>query len=634
MAVLEKLLKEYWGYTAFREPQRQIIECALQDRDVLAILPTGAGKSLCYQLPALATNGLTLVISPLISLMNDQVEKLQGRGIAAGALHSGLSAEARERLLDIAHNRDLRLLYISPEKLASESFAETLADLSPTLIAVDEAHCISQWGHDFRPDYRCIGRLRQRLPGVPFMALTGSATPAVAEDIQTLLKLRKPAIFRLSTDRPNIRLLMRETQTRQGDCVAALRRIPGERAIVYCRNRKQTEIVARLLTDSGIEAVAYHAGLPNVQRADIATAWAEKKAPVIVATTAFGMGIDQPEVRLVIHYDLPEDVESYYQEMGRAGRDGKVAAALLFYSEKEVLRLRESTATQYPPTDFLRQVYQSVCEYLQLPIGAEPFQYYPFQFPQFCQRFSLPPLPASYALKRLAEDGFWTLTEGVFRLSQVCFTTVPARLEDIRKSHPRESAIATSILRLYSGIFVQKVPVKEADIARKTGLSIEEVKAGLRRLHLLQIIEYTEAADTPELFFRLRRADSRHLIINTERLVQLRKAHEARTEAMIVLATQKTVCRQVLIRRYFGEENEVRCGNCDVCLGNKKPDLPALRSKILSLLKARPQTSEKLSEQFKFSETEAVLGVVRELLDEEAIQLRKGLLYVRAAFLP
>ncbi len=626
MAVLEKVLKEYWGYATFREPQRPIIECALQDRDVLAILPTGAGKSLCYQLPALAGNGLTLVISPLISLMNDQVEKLRARGIAAGALHSGLSAEARESLLDAAHNRELRLLYISPEKLASESFAETLADLSPTLIAVDEAHCISQWGHDFRPDYRCIGRLRQRLPGVPFMALTGSATLAVAEDIQTLLKLHKPALFRLSTDRPNIRLLMRETHTRQANCVAALRRIPGERAIVYCRSRKQTETVARLLTDSGIGAVAYHAGLPNAKRAEIATAWAEKKAPVIVATTAFGMGIDQPEVRLVIHYDLPEDVESYYQEMGRAGRDGKVAAALLFYNEKEVLRLRESTATQYPPTDFLRQVYQSVCEYLRLPIGAEPFQYYPFVFPEFCQRFNLPALPASYALKRLAEDGFWTLTEGVFRLSQVCFTTVPARLEDIRKSHPRESAIATGILRLYSGIFVQKVPVKEADIARKTGLTAEEVKSGLRRLHLLQIIDYTEAADMPELFFRHRRADSRHLIINTERLAQLRDAHEARTEAMIALATSKTTCRQVLIRRYFGEENDVPCGNCDVCLASQKPDLPAIRNKVISLLQTGPETPEGISNQFRFSEAEAVLGVVRNLLDEEAVVLEQGLL--------
>ena len=629
MAVLEKILKSYWGYEAFREPQRRIIECALQDRDVLAILPTGAGKSLCYQLPALATDGLTLVISPLISLMNDQVEKLQARGVAAGALHSGLSAQERESLLTAASNRQIRLLYISPEKLASESFAETLGDLSPTLIAIDEAHCISQWGHDFRPDYRCIGRLRQQLPGVPCMALTGSATPAVEADIRKLLKLRQPALFRLSTDRHNIRLLMRETHTRQNDCVAALRRIPGELAIVYCRSRRQTETVARLLTDSGIAAAAYHAGLPNARRAEIQKAWAEKKTPVIVATTAFGMGIDQPQVRLVVHYDLPEDVESYYQEMGRAGRDGKVSAALLFHSEKETRRLRESTAMQYPPTEFLRQVYQSVCEYLQIPIGAEPFQYYPFQFPEFCQRFSLPPLPASYALRRLAEDGFWTLTEGVFRLSQVCFTTVPARLEDIRKSHPRESAIATSILRLYSGIFVQKVPVKETDIARKTGLSTEDVKAGLRCLHRLQIIEYTEAADTPELFFRHCRADSRHLIINTERLHQLRQAHEVRTEAMIQLATQKETCRQVLIRRYFGEANEAPCGNCDVCLSGKNPDIAALRIKVLSLLQTSPQTPEALTSHFALSETGNVLAVVRNLLDEEALLLQKGLLHLR-----
>ncbi len=629
MDILEEILARYWGHTAFREPQKQLIQCALQDRDVLAILPTGAGKSLCYQLPALACDGLTLVISPLISLMNDQVEKLRSQGISAGALHSGLDTAAREKLLEEARARRLRLLYISPEKLASESFAETLSDLSPTLIAVDEAHCISQWGHDFRPEYRCIGRLRRHLPGVPFMALTGSATTAVRTDIEQLLKLRKPAIFTASTDRPNIRLLLRESHSRQADCIAALRRIPGQLAIVYCRSRKQTETVARLLNDAGIAAAAYHAGLPNAQRADVQRKWGEKSPPVIVATTAFGMGIDQPDVRLVIHYDLPEDVESYYQEIGRAGRDGKTAAALLFHSEKEVFRLRESTLTQYPPADFLRQVYQAVCEYLQIPIGAEPYQYYPFFLSEFCQRFNLPPLQTSYALRRLAENEFWTLTEGVFRLSQVCFTTVPARLEDIRQSHPRESSVATAILRLYAGIFVQKVSVRESDISRKTSLSVDEVKAALRRLLLLQILEYTEAAEAPEIFFRHRRADSRQLIINTERLTQLRQAHEQRTEAMIQLATQKESCRQVLIRRYFGEEKEAPCGNCDVCLAARKTDVKALRERVLLLVAKDGQTPEAVTLYFPLSQSKAVLAVIRELLDEERLLMEKGFLKMR-----
>ncbi|RYD51288.1 MAG: RecQ family ATP-dependent DNA helicase [Sphingobacteriales bacterium] len=625
MDLLERLLKQYWGHTVFRSPQHEVIQCALQDRDVLTVLPTGAGKSVCYQLPPLATQGLTLVISPLISLMTDQVAQLHSRGIEAAALHSGQSTASQEAVLAQAAARTLRLLYISPEKLASDAFFQSIHHLAPTLLAVDEAHCVSQWGHDFRPDYLCIGRLRNLFPGVPLMALTGSATPAVCTDIEQLLRLRNPARFSTSIDRPNIRLLVRDAQNRQNDCVAALKRIPGQSAIVYCRTRRQTETVARMLRNEGIPAAAYHGGLPGAQRTAIQQAWMAKNPAVMVATTAFGMGIDQPDVRMVLHYELPENPESYYQEIGRAGRDGKTAAALLFTSEVDTQRLRDSTAIQYPPLETMRQVYQSVCEYLQIPISAEPYQYYPFQFPEFCERFSLPPLQTSYALKRLADEGFWTLTEGVFRLSQVCFTAPPARLEDIRNSHPQESAIATSILRLYSGIFVQKVSIREPDIARKTGLSVDAVKGSLRKLHQLHLIEYTEAAETPELFFRHRRVDSRTLLIDLETIQELRTRHEARTEAMIHYVTQQQECRQVLLRRYFGEDRDTSCGNCDVCLKKSQTQVQTIRETLLMTLRREPSSEETLIRKFTFSEAEAVAGVLRSLLDEELVGIEKGL---------
>jgi ATP-dependent DNA helicase RecQ len=624
MTVPERLLKQYWGFDAFRSPQQDIIQCALQDRDVLAVLPTGAGKSVCYQLPPLATEGLTLVISPLISLMTDQVTQLQDRGIEAAALHSGQSIAEQDTILSQAAARTLRLLYISPEKLASESFLQSLHHLAPTLLAVDEAHCVSQWGHDFRPDYLCIGRLRNLFPGVPLMALTGSATPAVRTDIEQLLRLRNPARFHTSIDRPNIRLLVRESHSRPGDCAAALKRIPGQSAIVYCRTRRQTETIARQLRNEGIPAAAYHGGLPAEQRTAIQQAWMHKNPAVIVATTAFGMGIDQPDVRLVIHYDLPENPEAYYQEIGRAGRDGKTAAALLFTNETELQRLRDSTAIQYPPLEILRQVYQAVCEYLQIPISAEPHQYYAFRLPEFCERFKLPLLQTTYALKRLADEGFWTLTEGVFRLSQVCFTAPPVRLAEIKNSHPQESALATSLLRLYSGIFVQKVTIREPDLARKTGLSVEAVKASLKKLHQLHIIEYTEAAETPELFFRHRRVDSRTLLIDLETMQELRSRHEDRTEAMIGFVTQQQECRQVVLRRYFGEDRDSACGNCDCCLRKTQTQAQTIRETLLMTLRREPATEEALLRKFPLLQAETVTGILRSLLDEELLGIEKG----------
>ena len=578
MDTLQKILYDNWGYPDFRPQQRGIIEAALADRDVLALLPTSAGKSLCYQLPALATGGLTLVISPLIALMEDQVAALRRRSIGAAALHSGLSAEEQSEYLEAAMRGKIRILYVSPERLQLPHFAESLEDLKPTLLAVDEAHCVSQWGHDFRPDYLRIREFRRQLRGVPLMALTGSATPAVRADIEEYLGLFKPYVAKQSVDRPNLELQVCHTPTRLGDARKLLTEQTSGSALVYCRSRRQTEALARQLSDDGLQAAIYHAGLTSVQRKTAQADWMSGKVPVMIATTAFGMGVDKGNVRLVLHYEAPEDLESYYQEVGRAGRDGMPAKAVLLWDERDLRRLRESTELKYPDEAFLREVYGAVCDFLQLPVGAAPLRYYPFPLLTFCNRFGLPPAHTSYALAALAQEGLWTLTETVFRLSSVQFRVSRMELELLQKSHPGLAVVAIALLRRHGGIFVQKTAIREAEIARKAGMETTAVKTALQQLQQLGVIDYLPAGEAPEIFFQHRRAHAEQLILNLPRLLQLRHRHEVRTAAMLQFLEGCTECRAVQLRRYFGEsETDKPCGNCDVCAAGKpvqKDSLP------------------------------------------------------------
>ncbi len=621
MDTLQQILQETWGYPDFRPQQRGIMEAALADRDVLALLPTSAGKSLCYQLPALATNGLTLLISPLIALMEDQVSALLRRGIGAAALHSGLSPEEQGEHLAAAERGEIRILYVSPERLQLPHFLEALEDLKPTLLAIDEAHCVSQWGHDFRPDYLRIRAVRRQLEGVPLMALTGSATPEVRADIEKYLGLFKPYVAVQSVDRHNLELQVRHTPNRLGDARKLLQELTIGSALVYCRSRRQTESLARQMQDSGLKTAVYHAGLTAAQRKTAQSDWMENKVPVMVATTAFGMGVDKGNVRLVLHYEAPEDLESYYQEVGRAGRDGQPAKAVLLWDAKDVRRLRESAELKYPDEAFLREVYGAVCDFLQIPVGAEPLRYYPFPLITFCNRFGLPPARTSYALSALAQEGLWTLTETVFRLSSVQFRVSRTELELLRNSHPGPAVVAIALLRRYGGIFAQRTSIREGEIAQKLGLETAAVKGALQQLHQLGVVDYLPAGEAPEIFFRHRRAHAGQLILNLPRLLQLRQRHEVRTTAMLRFLEEDKMCRAEQLRRYFGEApSDKTCDNCDCCAAHKPVSKDSsLPAKILRTLKDFPLTLPELLLHFPLSEHRTIAGEVRALLDADQL---------------
>ncbi|MBS1687386.1 MAG: ATP-dependent DNA helicase RecQ, partial [Bacteroidetes bacterium] len=403
MPSAQQILKKYWRYDAFRPLQEEIINNILQDRDTLALLPTGGGKSICYQIPAIARDGFGLVISPLVSLMQDQVARLKSLDIQAEYIHAGMHYNDVQRTLQNTLHGPIKLLYVSPERLQTELFNEYLPEFDLNLIAVDEAHCISQWGHDFRPDYLKIAELRKVFPGVPVLALSASATKEVQEDIAIQLQLKQAAVYKASLERPNIFYDIKYSENKNADTQQAIQ--ANQSAIIYCRSRRQTELLAKSLNDKGAKANAYHAGMPKDQRESMQEQWMQNSIPIMVATTAFGMGIDKADVQLVLHYDAPEHLEAYYQEAGRAGRNGEQSRALALYNSKDIKRLQESTALRFPPESYLRQVYQAVVEYLQIAIGTEPNQYFDFDLADFCRKFELEAVPAANALKLLEQEG-------------------------------------------------------------------------------------------------------------------------------------------------------------------------------------------------------------------------------------
>lgn len=557
------ILQKYWGYPSFRPLQEEIIGRVLQNRDTMALLPTGAGKSLCYQVPALARPGFALVISPLIALMKDQVARLDQLGIMSCCIHSGMNYyEVRTSIENMLHG-PYKLLYVSPERLQTELFKEYLPSLDVNLLAIDEAHCISQWGHDFRPDYLKIAELRATFPEVPMLALTASATKTVQDDIAAQLQLQSPAIFRQSVERKNICYTVKYCENKPLDTMENLP--SNECSIVYCRSRKQTEILANRLIQQGIAATHYHAGMLKDARENAQKSWMENSMTTIVATTAFGMGIDKPDVRMVLHYDATEHLEAYYQEAGRAGRDGLPSKALLLYNSADINRLRDSVMLQYPPEAYLRSVYQAVNEYLQIPIGAQPDRYFPFDLADFCQKFNLEVTPASYALKLLAQEGLWTITESVFHPAYVQFIMDRENLDQIVKAYPDLGYVITGILRLYGTVFHYPTTVRLSAIAKQLKIKKELLEQVLQQLHRMEVLEYYKATEGPQLYFHHLRVDSRHLIIDLQRIAVLRRQHETRTLAMIGYLQNEESCRELILKKYFGEQADENCGHCDIC---------------------------------------------------------------------
>jgi ATP-dependent DNA helicase RecQ len=565
---IHQILKQYWGYDSFRPLQEQVISSVLEGKDTLALMPTGGGKSICYQIPGLAKNGLCLVISPLIALMKDQVENLRRKNITAYAIFSGMSRREVINSLKVAAQSNCKFLYVSPERLGTSLFKEYLPALDINLIAVDEAHCISQWGYDFRPPYLKIASLREELPEVPVLALTASATSDVQDDICENLQFKVKNIFRQSFERPNLSYSVFKVDSRINKIIDIMRGVPGT-AIVYCKSRKRTKEISDLIQMHGISSDFYHAGLTQEERNRKQEAWLGDKVRVIVCTNAFGMGIDKPNVRVVIHADSPDCVENYYQEAGRAGRDGSQAYAVLLHNERDVTELNESISVRYPSLEQIRNIYQAICNYLQIPSGSGEDEYFNFDITDFTKKFRLNSREVFYSLKALEQDGWLSFNEQVFLPPTVQFTTNKDYLYQFEKDYPQLEPLVKTLLRSYEGIFEYPVSVSEHVIARLLNKEIEEIKTQLTSLHHHRIIEYIPQKDTPQVFFIRSRIKADDVSLNMKAFNNRKENHITRVNAMINYIHERAECRSKIIASYFGDQKVTSCGICDNCLEQK-----------------------------------------------------------------
>ena len=583
----QQILTRYWGHTAFRGKQEAIIQSVLDSKDTLALLPTGGGKSVCFQIPALLQEGLCLVITPLIALMKDQVESLVKKEIPALYVHSGMTNYEVEETMHAASSGQFKFLYLSPERLETELFKEYIPLLDISLIAVDEAHCISQWGYDFRPPYLRIAALREELPDIPVIALTASATPAVQADIVTLLKFGEHAIFRQSFERKNLSFSVFQTDSKINKLIDILDKVPGT-AIVYCRNRRQTKNVSDLLNLQKIKADFYHAGVDQEIRNKKQQDWMEGLTRVIVCTNAFGMGIDKADVRSVIHFDSTDCIENYYQEAGRAGRDEKKAYAVLLYQSEDLQTLHDLPDQRFPEIIEIRKIYQALADFLQIPVGIGQGNYYDFDLMNFARSFQLDLIRVINSLKVLEQEGHLSFTENIFLPAQVQFTASKQELSDVENAHPHLDLVMKCLLRTYSGIYDNRVSVNEKQIARLCKVHYDRVYADLNQLRAFGIIEYLPQKETPQIHFLSNRAPASSLTIDHIRYLERKKIYTERVEKMGTYL-QTNQCRSQFIARYFGETDARACGICDNCLSQKSKqasaaDIPSIITILLATI--------------------------------------------------
>jgi ATP-dependent DNA helicase RecQ len=627
------ILNRYWGFDAFRPLQEDIIRSVLMGSDTLALLPTGGGKSICFQVPALAQDGLCLVISPLIALMKDQVENLKRKGITALAIYSGMSRKEVINTLSIAGNSNCKFLYVSPERLETNLFKEYLPGLPVTLIAVDEAHCISQWGYDFRPPYLRIAALREELPGIPVLALTASATPEVQQDICNKLGFTEQNIFRQSFERANLSYSIFHVDSKINKLLEILNNVPGT-GIVYCRTRRHCKDIAELLQMNGIAADFYHAGLKQEERSKRQQDWINNKIRVIACTNAFGMGIDKPDVRTVVHVDIPDCLENYYQEAGRAGRDGKRAYAVLLYREDEVEELRTLPALQFPELPEIKKVYQSLMNYLQVPSGSGAETYYPFDLMDFMKKFSLDMKLVLASLKVLEHEEVLSFNEQVFLPSRVQFTIGKSALYEFENANPTLEPLIKTLLRTYEGIFDFPASINELLLAKLQKTSKENIIYQLQQLNALQVVEYEAQKDNPQVYFFNNRMTVQDLRINVQRLEERKKKYADRIQAMCNFIREKKNCRSRFIAAYFGDEAVKACGICDNCLEQKSTSLTeqefsAIHERIVQALQ-QPADSKTLLQHLTGIKKEKAWKVINFLQSENKIEVAEdGMIKLR-----
>jgi ATP-dependent DNA helicase RecQ len=623
-----QVLKQYWNHNSFRPQQEEIVNSVLEGQDTLALLPTGGGKSICFQVPTMVKEGLCLVISPLIALMKDQVQNLRKKGITAFAIYSGMSRKDVISTFKLAATGNCRFLYVSPERLETDLFKEYLPALHVTLIAVDEAHCISQWGYDFRPPYLRIAEIRNELPDVPVLALTASATPMIREDICLKLKMKHPRIFIQSFSRPNLSFSVHETSSVYNKILDILHRLDGS-SIIYCRNRRRTREISDLLNMHGIKSDYYHAGLSQEDRNVRQESWMKNDIRVIVCTNAFGMGIDKPDVRLVIHAEVPDNLENYYQEAGRAGRDEKKSYAVLLFNGKMLDDLESAHKHHFPSLDYIRKIYQGLANYLQVPLGTEEVTY-SFDLTDFLKKFSFQTKPAQAALQILQQEGFITLNDPVFNPATLYFISSKEQIGQFEKENPALEPLIKILLRTYAGIFDQPVAIYEKVLANLLKWDLQQVLMGLYQLHKFQIVCYDQQKETPQVYFNQPRRKSADIRIN-EKMYAFRKSQYVKRTHGMLEYVRTTGCRSIAISEYFGEKDAAACGICDNCVKKEKAKLtPSEFQSIYQKLKlgsqSEPLTPRALFDQFSDIHEEHLRKVIdfmqaenKLIVDEEGI---------------
>lgn len=619
MPFIHQLLAQYWGYTAFRPLQEDIIRSVMEGHDTLALLPTGGGKSVCFQVPALAMEGLCLVISPLIALMKDQEAQLRAKGIRAVALVSGMKKSEVALALNNCRYGQYKFLYLSPERLLSPAFLQELQDLPLNMIAVDEAHCISQWGYDFRPPYLQIAAIRVFFPDVPVLALTASATPEVREDIMTRLAFRTRKVFAKSFARENISYIVRPTDDKFRHLLKVLNAVPGT-AIVYVRNRRKTQEIAYALSQHKISADFYHAGLDHQTRLERQERWMNSRTRVIVATNAFGMGIDKPDVRSVIHLDLPDDLESYYQEAGRAGRDGKNAWAVVLYDDADLAELDLRCTTQFPERTAIRRVYQALCNYLQVPAGAGMGVNHPFELLTFCRQYQLEPVNTLHCLRVLELAGYLAVSDDIFLPARLRILLRNMDLYRFQVEQPVYDPLIKAVLRSYTGLFDDYVRISETELARRLQVPVDTVEKLLHALHKREVLEYHPASDKPAVTFLQPRVLEKDLYIPGEMLEARKERYQLRSAAFRNFLVNTHQCRSILLLSYFGEQQLSRCGTCDYCRErNKVPvndvEMETLLLRLQKLLAIRPLPPDAIPPHFPGIPADTLEAAIRWLLD-------------------
>lgn len=623
-----EVLQKYWGFSSFRPMQEEIIQSVLNGNDTLGLLPTGGGKSICYQIPGIILDGLCVVVTPLIALMKDQVEGLKKRGIEAKAIYSGMHPNDIEISLNRSLNGYVKFLFVSPERLKTNIFIENFRQMKVGMIAVDEAHCISQWGYDFRPPYLQIAEIRQYQPKAPILALTATATPTVVKDIQKRLEFKKECLFQKSFERKNLSYIAIYEEDKNKKTLEILQKISGS-AIIYVRSRKRTKTIAQMLRNAGISAEFYHAGLEVSERDQKQNLWMQNRVRVMVATNAFGMGIDKPNVRLVIHLDIPDNPEAYFQEAGRGGRDEKPAYAVLLWEKADLLDLQTRFAESFPPLKTIRSVYNALGNYFQLPVSSGLGQSFDFDLPKFIQSYHFKPIEVWNSMKLLEREGYITTIDASDLTESIMIRCNHNDLYRFQVENPRFDPFIKYLLRSYTGLFSGFTNINSKLIAIKIGLEEQQVTALLHELDKLQIIDYYPETKNPRLIYTCERLSEKNITLSKEVYEDRKKTAKERLDAMVAYVSNTSKCRSMMLLEWFGEDSSQRCGRCDVCKNRNqikvnKIEYDLILEKIKPILQQQDCTMEELVQSVPNIRREKVVKVVSWLLDHGKIGIQFG----------